>query len=94
MDISHLALSALDVNSHIGQNHDGTGAANPKARYGQALYLASLQRQNKLHRSPAKFQTSHPASFCRAQGNNRSLPNRKHLTEAQCHASLLLPLQP
>ena len=39
MDISHPALSALDVNLHIGQNHDGTGAANPKAKYGQALYL-------------------------------------------------------
>ncbi|SSP59835.1 Uncharacterised protein [Acinetobacter baumannii] len=94
MDISHPALSALDVNSHIGQNHDGTGAANPKAKYGQVLYLASLQRQNKLHRSPAKFQTSHLASFCRAQGSNHSLPNRKHLTEDQCRTSLLLPLQP
>lgn len=55
MDISHLALSALDVNSHIGQNHDGTEVANPKVKYGRALYLASLQRQNKLHRNLARF---------------------------------------
>ncbi|SSS06318.1 Uncharacterised protein [Acinetobacter baumannii] len=94
MDISPLALSALDVNSHIGQNHDGTGAENPKAKYGQALYLASLQRQNRLHRNLLRFQTSHPASFCRAQGSNRSLPNQKHLTEDQCRTFLLLPLQP